>query len=368
MQLKIGEMILELRKERQIRQEELADFLGVTKASVSKWETRQSYPDILLLPQIAAYFNISIDELMGYVPQLSKEQITKLYLDLADAFAEEPFEDVMRRSKELVKEYYSCYPFLINIAFLWTNHHMLASEAERRQEILEDIIALCDHIQSNSDDMGLQQYALVLKSMIQIQVGKSTEVIEALKPLADMLLNRLSAESVLIMAYQGVGDIFHAKQYNQVMMYSNMMNMIEQSITYINLNLDQKELCDEMIDRTDKVIRIYQMDELNPNTVLQFCYQKAVYYAMLGEADKAIEALDSFTTKSIQFLRGEIRWHGDKIFNLMDEWVEELPLAGNAPRNRKVVHDSLSQALENPAFDTIRERPEFRRMIRTILK
>lgn len=52
--------------------------MGVSKAAVSKWETGLSYPDITLLPVLAAYFNISIDELMGYEPQMGKEDIRKL--------------------------------------------------------------------------------------------------------------------------------------------------------------------------------------------------------------------------------------------------------------------------------------------------
>ncbi|WP_419762087.1 helix-turn-helix domain-containing protein, partial [Bacillus mobilis] len=39
-------------------------YNGITKASVSKWETGQSYPDITFLPLLASYFNISIDELI----------------------------------------------------------------------------------------------------------------------------------------------------------------------------------------------------------------------------------------------------------------------------------------------------------------
>ena len=54
-------------------QDELATFLGVTKASVSKCENGQSMPDILLLPELATYFDVSVDELLGYEPQLSKE-------------------------------------------------------------------------------------------------------------------------------------------------------------------------------------------------------------------------------------------------------------------------------------------------------
>ena len=50
-------------------------FIGVTKASVSKWETKQSMPDITLLPQLAAFFDVTVDELLGYEPNPAEEQI-----------------------------------------------------------------------------------------------------------------------------------------------------------------------------------------------------------------------------------------------------------------------------------------------------
>ena len=93
-QMNIGENILRLRRERRITQEVLADFVGVTKASVSKWETNQSKPDILLLPQLAAFFGVTVDELLGYESQLSKEQIQKLYRELAADFTRLELEQV----------------------------------------------------------------------------------------------------------------------------------------------------------------------------------------------------------------------------------------------------------------------------------
>ena len=56
--MKIGRIVSEKRKERGMTQQELADFIGVSKASVSKWENNLTYPDITLLPLLAAFFDI----------------------------------------------------------------------------------------------------------------------------------------------------------------------------------------------------------------------------------------------------------------------------------------------------------------------
>ena len=53
------------RKELDVTQEDIAQYIGVSRAAVSKWEKGLSYPDILLLPKLATYFNVTIDDLLG---------------------------------------------------------------------------------------------------------------------------------------------------------------------------------------------------------------------------------------------------------------------------------------------------------------
>lgn len=86
MDLPIGEEIARRRKQRGITQQELAVFMNVSKASVSKWETGQSYPDITSLPLLAAYFDCSVDELLILDSQLSPKEIQRIYQLLKDAF------------------------------------------------------------------------------------------------------------------------------------------------------------------------------------------------------------------------------------------------------------------------------------------
>ncbi|MBR5313299.1 MAG: helix-turn-helix transcriptional regulator [Clostridia bacterium] len=62
--LPIAEKIRTLRKERGITQDELASALRVSFQSVSRWENGQTYPDIELIPKIAAYFGVTTDELL----------------------------------------------------------------------------------------------------------------------------------------------------------------------------------------------------------------------------------------------------------------------------------------------------------------
>ena len=76
-------MFAEKLKENRLRlnltQEMLADMLSVTKATVSKWETSQSYPDLDTLPKLADIFSVSTDELLDYHPDGQKAEVSPTY-------------------------------------------------------------------------------------------------------------------------------------------------------------------------------------------------------------------------------------------------------------------------------------------------
>ena len=61
----LSENIRKYRMKKNLTQEELADLLGLTPQSISKWERAESYPDITLLPALANVFETSIDLLLG---------------------------------------------------------------------------------------------------------------------------------------------------------------------------------------------------------------------------------------------------------------------------------------------------------------
>lgn len=77
MTIYLGENIKRLRRERDLTQEALAEFLGVTFQSVSNWERGESYPDITLLPEIAGFFKVSLEELLGVNKAEDEAKIVK---------------------------------------------------------------------------------------------------------------------------------------------------------------------------------------------------------------------------------------------------------------------------------------------------
>ena len=78
----IGQTIRQLRRAKGVTQEELAKALNLTYQAVSKWENETAQPDIMMMPSLATYFGVTIDELFGYKLDVmtNKERLIR-YMD-----------------------------------------------------------------------------------------------------------------------------------------------------------------------------------------------------------------------------------------------------------------------------------------------
>lgn len=358
--LNFSDNIVRLRRQKKITQEELADFIGVTKASVSKWETGQSMPDIMILPKLASFFDTSIDELIGYEPQLSKEQIQKIYLDFAAEFAAKPLDEVMERSRELVKKYYSCYPFLFQVCVLWMNHFMLAEGMEHQQQILAEASGLCDHILGECKNIGICNDTALLKATIDMQRGGASEVIEVLEDLINPFRLESQSDTTLIRAYQMVGDVEKADSFTQISMFLHLMNLVADAVEALSIKIADLEFCEETMRRIDCVVEAFNMEQLQPSVTVMFYYQAAIVYCFHQKEQEALKRLKRCVLNIRHMLTGDnLVRHGDKYFDRISCWYEQLDIGVNAPRDKKVICDSALQVLEHPAFSVFAENAEF---------
>lgn len=110
----VGETIKKLRKERDLTQEALANFIGVSYQSVSKWERGESYPDITLIPPIASFFGVTTDILLG-VSTIDKENKINYYKEkYAELSSERKYEEAYKLMKEAIAEFPGDYNLLAN--------------------------------------------------------------------------------------------------------------------------------------------------------------------------------------------------------------------------------------------------------------
>lgn len=358
-EINIAGTLVAKRREKGITQEELAVFIGVSKASVSKWETGQSYPDITFLPQLAAYFNISIDELMNYAPQMTKEEIKKLYHRLSAAFAARPFDDILRECREIIKKYYSCFPLLLQMAVLLTNHHMLAEE-KKREAVLIEAAELCQRIKSESSDVLLSKDATSMEAVCYLMLQQPQEVLNLL---GESLRPVLTDYVIVAQAYQIMGNAAKAKEVMQIGMYQHLLALIGTTPSYLLLHTNNSELTGEILHRALAVAAIYKLEQLHPNIMAQTYLAAAQVYCLQDNAERSLDMLQKYTDICIAgFFPFSL--HGDSFFDAIDSWFAEFDLGTDPPRSEKVIKESMLQGvLSNPSFLALAEQPRFKSII-----
>lgn len=359
-EINIGKMLIQKRREKGITQEDVASYIGVSKASVSKWETGQSYPDITFLPQLAAYFNISIDSLLGYEPQMTKEDIKKLYHRIAKEFASRDFEEVMEQCNEIIKKYYSCYPLLLQMCILLVNHHMLAKDPKRGIEILETTSVLCQRIKEESEDVWISKEAALLEATTYLMQQKP---IETLDILGETIRPITSENEMIAQAYQQLGNMKKAKEAIQISMYQHLMLLVGDATQYLALHGDNLDKVEEILSRTLPIVELYNVEYLQPNMALQLYLSAAQVYGMQAQKEKAMDWLQRFTKVCTNaFFPCEL--HGDGYFDVVKEWFQTFDLGTLAPRSEQVIKESMLQAIiQNPAFECLKDSYVFQSMI-----
>ena len=97
--------IKSLRKSRNITQEQLAGYLDVSPQAVSRWETGASCPDIALLPQIAEFFGITTDELLGVNEAEKRREINAVVAETSAMIDKNITEEPIRTLRAALQKY-----------------------------------------------------------------------------------------------------------------------------------------------------------------------------------------------------------------------------------------------------------------------
>ncbi len=340
--LKIGEKILQKRKERGITQEELAEFMMVTKASVSKWETGQSHPDILLLPKLATFFNISVDELIGYDPDLSSTQIQKFYIDLESRVTDTDMDSIVEDIKIKIKQYYSCFELLYYMALFILNHCDLATDINKKEEYLEYANNILRRVCEHSKDTILKEQSLSLRAACLISLEKSEEALNIL-PSSDML--SISKDCLVASAYLKMKKENEVDQKLQVMIYKNITDLITLLMMKSSLQNDDWV---ETLERVEDLIESFNLIEINISIVLNFYLSLAIHYIEDNNLKLASQYVERLLNLLIESKEKSFKIRGDEYFNQIDEWLNDnLLLSTNPNRSDDIVVSSYIDAIAN---------------------
>lgn len=358
--INIGTVIAKKRKEKGITQEDLASYLGVSKPAVSKWESRQSYPDITLLPALAAYFNMSVDDLLGYEAQMSPEDVKKLYLKLADAFANEPFEQVYAECLEQVKAYHACDNLVFSMAQLLVNHAPLAGKPDRMKAVLQEAADLFEHVEESGSDAVLARLALSMRAYCDLALGQPAEAINLLDRSEEPML---SSEVLLAKAYAMKGDAERAKDRLQSYLYKNLISLWDAFSDLMVLYADDTEKIETYLHKALELGEVFKLKEIHPSLYFKLYLTAASLLAAQEQKERTLEILEAYTDLLSQKNIFPVQLKGNEFFDRLKPYFDSLNLGTSAPRSDKLIQKDLKDAvIHNPAFQSLASEERYQRL------
>ena len=135
--MELGNNIKSLRIIKKMTQEELAELLGTTSKSVSRWEQSLTYPDISLLPLIANIFEVTVDELLG-VESIKQDEYIKELRKQADQYAiNNEYENELKLWKEAYKKLPNNEEIQIYLISVMNTINIITNEIKHSSEIIK---------------------------------------------------------------------------------------------------------------------------------------------------------------------------------------------------------------------------------------
>lgn len=301
MRIKIGEKIRELRKRADVNQERFAEYLGVTAQAVSKWEVEGCYPDIELLPSIASFFNISLDELLCYDVTKNQSRIEWVIKDIGP----ERHKNWVNGTKiellrNTVQEFPNNYDLMFCLAKMlcYSKEPYVSFDEKDRQKNLKEAISICKRILSDCTDDSIRFGALKILALSYNDMGEKEKAVETANKLPfardsrDMILSEILNEE----------DKSHQIVQN-IWQLSNMFEALIQSLA----NSTYKDNAIKRIELFEKVIRFEELLHENNDFIYENLRLRAFYFWMaeeymkLNKYEDALKCIEKFAKHSILF-------------------------------------------------------------------
>jgi len=161
----IGKKIRELRRAKDMTQEQLADYLNISYQSVSKWETGTAAPDLTFVIPLARLFGVSTDELLGF--EQSKEDLRKK--EYSDAYEETwksgDLEKRLQICLDAVRDYPGDMNWMYHLAMAHSMHCYSYEDNERYREERAEAIRCYAIVIENATDQKIREESI--ESIVQ---------------------------------------------------------------------------------------------------------------------------------------------------------------------------------------------------------
>lgn len=184
MEIQLSKKLKSLRHTKGTTQDDLAAFLGISSQAVSKWERSEGYPDITLLPKIAGYFHISVDELLG-VDEIAKQEkiyeITAEYNRIRNHIPLDPdykLDEGIELIRGALKELPGVFFFeqLLAADLSWKGKN--TSDENVKSELFNEAIFLCEDILARSTEDRYRDSAKQILLIIYADLGMIEKALE----------------------------------------------------------------------------------------------------------------------------------------------------------------------------------------------
>lgn len=182
----MGEKIKALRKSRGLSQNALAQYLGVSFQTVSKWETGTTMPDILLIPAIAAFFHVTTDELFGFNPLELEERVMAVCRATWPDRDSDPAK-VEKILREALKQYPGNDILLANLLYVI-----------RTPDRYDEVVKLCRIIIESTPNADIKYDALRILAQTYKAMGEYALTRETLEQIPEIYFTQLQLRAMLL--------------------------------------------------------------------------------------------------------------------------------------------------------------------------
>ncbi len=285
--MSIGTNIKKLRRECDMTQEQLAEYLGITATAVSQWECDRTAPDISQLPMLAYVLNTTTDELLGVDLMNAEEEITKIIESQQTHYAAGDFGKCAALLREGLKRYPRSYRLMVKLAH---NLSCLGGHDEEVVSLSERVIAECT--ENDTRDFAFQTLIYQHNNM-----GRKSEAIKWAKKMSHVWVSQEEMMTTLLEGEERVKAWVDYLKFcsNRVMMGLNDLAK------------------NDLFTAEDKIAIAKQsaavLEALYPDGDYHYsaCFGQRAYrkmaelYAEQGKAEETLRALEKWCEMSIHF-------------------------------------------------------------------
>ena len=233
----IGNKIKQLRKQKDISQEVLANYLGVSFQAVSKWETGAALPDVTLIPAIASFFGVSTDELFDF-NLYEVEKNVKAIVDEHSKY----YDTDRQKCEQIIREGLKKYPgndVLLNCLV------GVIPIPERGEEVIELCKALVES--TRYDEVRFDAYRIMAEAYRYH--GEYALAKEAIEQIPELYFTKLSVAAELLAGE----DMFEAAVKQKSISFAQVIDMCELLADYYH-QVGQREKANIQLQMAKNII------------------------------------------------------------------------------------------------------------------